>query len=91
MIPSLDSGTCRITVLKSCKKKKKTEYLVKYEDFFKFKSNMGRFKIVKKIGDEQSCKLKQVMIKFNSLSHSKRLSYLKKYEIRKKLIWFLKL
>ena len=38
---------------------------------------MDRFKIVEKIRGDRLCKMKQLMIKLNNLSHSDRLSFMK--------------
>ena len=65
--------------MKSSKNTKKKEYLFKYEDFQNSNSTWIDSKLVKKkISDDILCKLKLFIIKLDSLSHSNRLSYVKK-------------
>ena len=48
LIPTFDSGNYRITILKTRKKKKKTEYLVKYDDYPNSKPAWITSKLLKK-------------------------------------------
>ena len=48
LIPTFDSGNYRITILKTRKKKKKTEYLVNYEDYPNSKPSWISSKLLKK-------------------------------------------
>ena len=74
MVSALDNGNYRIIFLKT---HIKTEYIVEYEDFTNSNPTWVNSKLLKKISDKRLYKIKEFMIKFDSLSPFNRLSYLK--------------